>query len=45
VASEEKLFYKSTNKKQELPMMAMYKDCSFRPDPLTNMAAAGNSCF
>ena len=21
------------------------KDCSFCPDPLTNMAATGNSCF
>ena len=23
----------------------LYKDCSFHPDPLTNMAAIGNSCF
>jgi hypothetical protein len=23
----------------------LYKDFSFRPDPLTNMAATGNSCF
>ena len=23
----------------------LYKDCSFRPDPLTNMVATGNSCF
>jgi hypothetical protein len=23
----------------------LYKECSVRPDPLTNMAATGNSCF
>ena len=23
----------------------LYKDCSFRPNPLTNMAARGQSCF
>jgi hypothetical protein len=23
----------------------LYKDWSFRPDPLTNMAATGNSCL
>jgi hypothetical protein len=23
----------------------LYKDCSSHPDPLTNMAATGNSCF
>jgi len=23
----------------------LYKECSFHPDPLTNMAATGDSCF
>jgi hypothetical protein len=27
------------------PCKVIYKDCSFSSDPLTNMAATGNSCF
>jgi hypothetical protein len=33
-------FLKSANQKQESPVAG-----SFRPDPLTNMAATGNSYF
>jgi hypothetical protein len=27
------------------PWKVLYNDCSFSSDPLTNMAAIGNSCF
>jgi hypothetical protein len=32
---------KMSNFREDLP----YKDCSFRPDPLTNMDTTGHSCF
>jgi hypothetical protein len=47
-------FKKSVNQKQESPVAAMLvnksgrneqNECSFPPDPLTDMAATGNSCF
>jgi hypothetical protein len=37
-------FLKSTNQKQELPVVAMF-GMLICPDSITNMAATGNSCF
>jgi hypothetical protein len=47
VVSEEKIFRNKPirNKNCLWLWKVLYSDCSFHFDPLTNMAATGNSCF
>jgi hypothetical protein len=43
--SEETIFFLEINQSETRIACGGYDDCSFISDPLTNMAAMGNSCF